>query len=105
MSKDLFSDEAAVRLYRAFLSLENQEECKAFLSDLCTISEVKSMSQRLTVAVLLRENKTYSEITEETGVSAATISRVGRALDYGEDGYKLVLNRLEDAAAREEEPQ
>ena len=63
------------------------------------------MSQRLTVAVLLRENKTYSEITEETGVSAATISRVGRALDYGEDGYKLVLNRLEDAAAREEEPQ
>lgn len=94
MTKDLFSDEATQRLFRAFLSLQNEQECKAFFSDLCTISELKSMSQRLAVAVLLRKNRTYTEITEKTGVSAATISRVARALDYGEDGYNLILDRL-----------
>lgn len=95
MTKDLYSDEAAKKLFRAVLSLENEEECRAFFTDLCTISEVKSMSQRLAVAVLLRRSCTYTEITEKTGVSAATISRVARALEYGEEGYKLVLDRLE----------
>lgn len=95
MTKNFFSDESMRKLFRAFLSLKSEEECVSFFSDLCTISELKSMSQRLTVASLLREEKTYAEITEETGVSAATISRVARALDYGEDGYKLILDRIE----------
>lgn len=95
MTKDILSDEAMANLFRAFLSLESEAECKAFFTDLCTIAELKSMAQRLAVAELLRKNRTYTEITELTGVSAATISRVSRALDYGEDGYKLILDRLD----------
>lgn len=87
-------DEAADLLFEAVLSLRNSDECYAFFEDLCTVAEIKSMAQRLHVAVLLRQGRTYSEICSLTGVSTATISRVNRALEYGADGYKLALERL-----------
>ncbi len=83
-------------LYRALLSLKNEEECSAFLEDLCTITEIKSMAQRLEVAQLLRKNEIYSEIAHRTGASTATISRVSRCLNYGTGGYTTVLSRLGD---------
>ncbi|HHY52991.1 MAG TPA: hypothetical protein GX499_07090 [Clostridiales bacterium] len=82
-------------LYKALLSLETEEECEAFLEDLCTVQELKALSQRLQVARLLHQQKVYNEIVAETGASTATISRVNRSLHYGKDGYKLVLERLE----------
>lgn len=83
-------------LYKAVLALETVEECEAFFTDLCTIMEIKSMSQRLEVARLLNKKIVYNKIAEETGASSATISRVNRCLNHGADGYKLVLGRLED---------
>ncbi len=83
-------------LYKAFLALENEEECGAFLEDLCTITEIKSMAQRLEVARALKKNEIYSEIAHKTGASTATISRVSRCLNYGTDGYNTVLSRLGD---------
>ena len=82
-------------LYRAILSLKTQEECRAFFQDLCTVTELKAMGQRLEVAQLLDQGLIYSDILERTGASSATISRVNRALQYGADGYKLILPRLE----------
>ncbi len=101
MAREKVPDTSMDELYRAFLLLETVEECRAFLLDLCTRSEMNSMAQRLLVARLLQENLTYTEITELTGVSAATISRVSRALDYGEDGYRLILDRLGQASGGE----
>lgn len=91
---DKLKDEAVDLLFKAILSLREIDECYAFFEDLCTIAEIKSMAQRLHVAVLLRQGRTYSEICQLTGVSTATISRVNRALEYGADGYKLALERL-----------
>ena len=82
-------------LYQAILSLETPEECRAFFQDLCTVTELKAMGQRLEVAQLLDQGLIYSDILERTGASSATISRVNRALQYGADGYKLILPRLE----------
>ncbi len=96
MAIDKFPDESSRMLFKAFLSLASEAECQAFLEDLCTMPELKSMAQRLAVAVLLRDNKTYTEITEATGVSAATISRVSRAIEYGAGGYGPVLDRLKE---------
>lgn len=87
-------DKQLDELFEAILSLENIEECYRFFEDLCTINELKSISQRLEVAKLLRQEKTYNEIEEETGASTATISRVNRALNYGAEGYNLILDRL-----------
>lgn len=81
-------------LYRAVLTLKTPAECRAFFQDLCTVTELKAMGQRLEVAQLLDRGMIYSEILERTGASSATISRVNRALQYGADGYKLVLPRL-----------
>lgn len=81
-------------LFDAFLSLKNESECSAFLEDLCTISEIKSMAQRLEVASLLQKGEIYSKIAEDTGASTATISRVSRCLNYGNDGYNTVLSRI-----------
>ena len=81
-------------LYRAVLSLQNPEECRAFVEDLCTVAELKAMSQRLEVAQLLDEGLIYNDILQRTGASSATISRVNRALQYGADGYKTVLPRV-----------
>ncbi|WP_069650280.1 YerC/YecD family TrpR-related protein [Caloranaerobacter ferrireducens] len=89
--KDSHIDE----LFEAILELRNLEECYRFFEDICTIKEIKSLAQRLQVAKLLRENKTYIEIENETGASTATISRINRALNYGAEGYNLILDRLE----------
>ena len=86
--------EAVDQLFDAVLSLQNREECYRFFEDLCTVRELLSLSQRLEVAEMLREDKTYLEIGEKTGASTATISRVNRSLSYGEDGYDLVFRRL-----------
>lgn len=82
-------------LFEAILTLENIEECYRFFEDVCTINELQALAQRLEVAKMLKEKKTYIEIAEKTGASTATISRVNRCLNYGADGYKLVLKRLE----------
>ena len=81
-------------LYRAILSLENEEECALFFEDLCTINEIVSLSQRLSVAKKLEEGKTFSTITTETGVSSATIGRVNRCLSYCNGGYKKIIEKL-----------
>jgi TrpR-related protein YerC/YecD len=83
-------------LYRAILSLQSEEECRRFFKDLCTISELRAMEQRYDVAVLLDQGMVYSDILEATGASSATISRVNRALNYGENGYKDILSRMKE---------
>ncbi len=95
MNKKLRS-EAADQLFDAILSLQTREECYAFFEDICTVNELLSLSQRLEVAGMLWEKKTYLEIVEKTGASTATISRVNRSLNYGNDGYELVLGRIEE---------
>ena len=81
------------RLFKAILSLENIEECYAFFEDACTIKEIIDISQRMEVARLLAEKKSYQAISEQTGVSSATIGRVSRCLLYGSGGYKTALER------------
>ncbi len=87
-------DKQLDELFEAVLKLENIEECYRFFEDICTINELKSISQRLEVAKLLRQEKTYNEIEERTGASTATISRINRALNYGAEGYNLILDKL-----------
>lgn len=81
-------------LFDAILALKSREECYCLFEDLCTVSEIKSLAQRLQIASLLYQGRTYAEIFEITGVSTATISRVNRSLEYGADGYRTVLQRL-----------
>ncbi|MDD5940582.1 MAG: YerC/YecD family TrpR-related protein [Lachnospiraceae bacterium] len=85
---------AVDHLFSAILSLRTTEECYAFFEDLCTVNELLSLSQRFEVACMLREHETYLKIADQTGASTATISRVNRSLNYGNDGYDLVLSRL-----------
>jgi TrpR-related protein YerC/YecD len=87
-------DELLDRLFDAVLQLKTRDECYQFFEDICTVAELKSLAQRLEVAKMLQENRTYGEIAGRTGASTATISRVKRCLNYGADGYKLVLERL-----------
>lgn len=86
--------EAVDYLFDAILCLETKEECYSFFADLCTVNELLSLSQRFEVAAMLKERKTYLGIAEKTGASTATISRVNRSLNYGNDGYDLVLGRM-----------
>ena len=79
---------------KAVLSLENEEDAYRFFEDLCTIPEIRSISQRLEVAMLLKKGETYQKIAEETGASSATISRVNRSLSYGAGGYDRVLKEI-----------
>lgn len=81
-------------LFDAVLSLQNKEECYRLFEDMCTIKELLAIAQRFQVARLLTEGRTYLDICMETGASTATISRVNRSLSYGEDGYQMVLDRL-----------
>ena len=83
-------------LSSAILALETPEECEKFLTDLMTAREIASMAQRITVAKLLRDKKTFSEIEEATGMSSATIARINRCLQYGADGYSLVLDKIDN---------
>lgn len=87
--------EAVDALFDAVLCLKNREECYNFFEDLCTVNELLSLSQRFEVASMLKDRKTYLEIAEKTGASTATISRVNRSLTYGNDGYELVFERLQ----------
>ena len=84
------------QLFKGMLCLKNMDECFDFFEDICTINELLSLSQRFEVARMLREQRTYLEIAEKTGASTATISRVNRSLNYGNDGYDMVLNRLNE---------
>ncbi|MBC8535567.1 TrpR-like protein, YerC/YecD [Clostridiales bacterium BX7] len=83
-------------LFQIILSLKDLDECYQFFDDLCTISELKDMSQRIQVARMLDEKKVYSEIVSVTGASTATISRVNRCLLYGSDGYRMALDRMKE---------
>ena len=78
----------------AILKLETREECYTFFEDVCTVNELLSLSQRFEVARMLRDQKTYLDIAEKTGASTATISRVNRSLNYGNDGYDMVFSRM-----------
>jgi len=86
--------DAVDHLFDAILTLNDKEELYTFFEDVCTVNELLSLSQRYEVAKMLREKKTYLEIAEETGASTATISRVNRSLNYGNDGYDMVFKRL-----------
>ena len=83
-------------MYKAILALETEEECRKFMEDLCSITEIMAMEQRFQVAKALREGKIYNEILAETGASSATISRVNRSLQYGNNGYEIVFSRGEE---------
>ncbi|MBU5487304.1 TrpR-like protein YerC/YecD [Clostridium sp. MSJ-8] len=82
--------------FRAVLTLQSIDECYDFFEDVATINEVKSLAQRMYVAKLLNEKRTYSEIADITGASTATISRVNKCLNYGSEGYTTVLDRLKN---------
>ena len=89
-----YQNEQTDHLIQSILALETEEEAYRFLEDLLTIQEMKSITQRLEVAVMLRNRETYQEIARKTGASTTTIGRVNRALQYGADGYTAVLDRL-----------
>jgi TrpR-related protein YerC/YecD len=94
MNKKLRS-EAVDHLFDAILCLKDREECYTFFEDVCTINEILSLSQRFEVAKMLRDQKTYLEIAEKTGASTATISRVNRSLNYGNDGFDMLFERMD----------
>lgn len=83
-------------LYQAILTLKSEEECKQFLEDLCSISELMAMEQRFQVAACLHKGMIYNDILAETGASSATISRVNRSLQYGRGGYMTVFERMKE---------
>jgi len=89
-------------LFEAVLSLQTMEECYKFFEDLCTVPELKALSQRLQVAKMLDEQYVYSDIVRETGASTATISRVNRSLEYGCEGYRVVFDRLAEKKAQQQ---
>lgn len=103
MMNSKLQDKNTDLLFQAILQLKTPEECYNFFEDLCTVPEIKAMSQRLVVARMLTQKKVYSIIVEETGASTATISRVNRSLIYGCDGYKLVFDRMDNKEGKEEE--
>ena len=94
MQIDKLRGKALDQLFESVLSLKDMEECYRFFDDLCTMNEIQSLAQRLEVARMLREGKTYHKIESETGASTATISRVKRCLNFGNDAYAMVLDRV-----------
>ena len=97
-------ESGAELLFNAVLSLKTPEECCGFFEDICTIPEIRAMSQRLVVAKMLYDKRLYSEITAETGASTATISRVSRSMNYGKNSYTVVFDRLGGKEAPDEPP-
>ena len=89
-------NEMTDNFFKAVLALETVDECYKFFEDVCTIKEIKSFSQRLEVARMLKNKQLYNDIVAATGASTATISRVNRSLTYGNDGYEIVLSRMKD---------
>ena len=94
MQLDKLRDKTVDQLFEAILQLKTLEEAYQFFDDLCTVNEVQSLAQRLEVARMLRRGHTYNQIEAETGASTATISRVKRCLNYGTEGYQMMLERL-----------
>lgn len=90
------------QLFEAVLSLKDKEECYQFFDDLATMNEIQSLAQRLEVARMLMEGDTYQRIEQETGASTATISRVKRCINYGNDGYKFTLDRVYESEKAQE---
>ena len=95
MNKKIKTD-AVDSLFDAVLCLQSREECYSFFEDLCTVNELLSLSQRFEVAKMLTDKRTYLDISEKTGASTATISRVNRSLNYGNDGYEMVFARMKE---------
>ena len=91
-----FHSEDMEKLYKAILSLDSIEECQKFFEDICTIKELQDISQRLQVARMLKEGRSYQEVSRETGASTATISRVNKCLVYGNGGYSAILAKMDD---------
>lgn len=83
------------RLFQALLSLQNEEECEAFLRDLCTMKELADMAQRLQAAEMLLQGNTYEQIVKSVRISTATISRINQCIQYGSGGYRTVVSRLQ----------
>lgn len=91
---DKIHTEAVDDLFEAILTLKDKSECYRFFEDICTVNELLSISQRFEVAKMLKDKRTYHDISEKTGASTATISRVNRSLNYGNDGYDIVFGRV-----------
>ncbi|GBF10794.1 YerC/YecD family TrpR-related protein [Tepidibacillus infernus] len=94
MPFEKLKDKTVDQLFKSILALETLEEAYKFFDDLCTVNEIQSLAQRLEVARMLTRSYTYNQIEAETGASTATISRVKRCLNYGNDGYRLALDRI-----------
>ena len=91
-----FNTPSIDRLFAAILALRDREECAKFFEDICTIKEVQDMAQRLDAAILLDQGEGYQAISEQVGISTATISRVSRCLNYGSGGYRMAIDRLKE---------
>ena len=102
MTESKLRNKETDELFEAILMLKDIDECYSFFTDICTAGEIQSISQRLHVAKLLKIRKTYSVIEEETGASTATISRVNRSLNYGSNGYDIVLDNLIEKDLKED---
>ncbi len=89
-----FHTEAVDRLFRSFLKLETIEDCYRYFEDLCTIKEIQDMAQRLETAILLDNGENYQSISENVGISTATIGRVSKCLKYGSGGYRNAIDKL-----------
>ena len=85
------------KLFQSILSLKTLDDCYLYFEDLCTVKEILAMAQRLEVARMLANGESYQKVTDDTGVSSATVGRVKRCLDYGSGGYRMILDR-EDTA-------
>ena len=91
-----FNTPSIQRLFAAILQLETQEDCQRFFEDICTIKEVQDMSQRLEAAILLDQGAGYQAVSEQVGISTATISRVSKCLNYGAGGYRQAIDRMKE---------
>ena len=101
-ARDILHSPETERLFRAVLSLENEEECAAFFEDLCTIKELRDMAQRLKAAQMLLSGFTYDQIQKEVEISTATISRVNRCIQYGPSGYEHQLEKIDELDKEQE---
>ena len=101
MAQNLRNDKNVKFMLEAILKLETLDECYDFFEDLCTVTELRSMSQRIVVAKMLREKSVYNEIVAATGASTATISRVNRSLNYGCNGYDEIFKRMSEDNSEE----
>ena len=90
-------------MYKAILALKTEDECRRFMEDLCSITEIMAMEQRFEVALLLNKGLIYNAIMEKTGASSAIISRVNRSLQYGAGGYSVVFERMNEEDGEDSE--